>query len=342
MVIETLAKEEGRAVYCVNGRAEEYQGARTALSAARGVVLDLSALATISLLEEDFDLSRMVAKCIVSEGSLECLRQLGKSVAEDERVKGYMGLEGERLIMQAVSPERERARAARATEFVSRIESLCEVVGGRSLARIDPKRRDVMMNVLGTETAESVAIAREHSCPLWTDDYVAGLLITREFSLHRVWTQAVCFWLRDAKSMSSDECDVVSARLCGFNYQFTALSPSTILVACRLANWDPDKQPLRGVLDRFGEQVAGNDILLFTASLMPSLWREAPFDLADHVTIRLLDELSHGSKGLAVIRTILKRLDDLFGLNVLGAQRAKTVIEAWLRTGTKGGLIIES
>jgi hypothetical protein len=199
-----------------------------------------------------------------------------------------------------------------------------------------------MMRVLGAETAESVAIAKEYGCPLWTDDYVAGILITREFSLQRVWTQAVCLWLKDAESMSNDECDVVSASLCGFNYQFTTLSPSTILVACRLSNWDPDKQPLLGVLDRFGEQVAGNDMLLFTAGLFPSLWREAPLDLASRVTIRICDKLSQSSRGLAVMRTVLKRLDDLFGLDVVGAQRAKTVIEAWLRTTTKGERIIES
>jgi TPR-GreAB-C-PIN type conflict system protein len=341
MVMESLARDERHAVFCVDGRAEEYQRARIVLSAARAVVLDLSALATISLLEADFDLSRMAARCIVSEGSLECLRQLGESVAEDERVSGYMGLEGERLIMQELNPEREDARAARATEFVSRIEFLCEIVGGRALAGIDPKRRDVMIRVLGAETAESAAIAKEYGCPMWTDDYVTGILITREFSLQRVWTQAVCLWLRDAESMSNDECDAASARLCGFNYQFTALSPSTILVACRLSNWDPDKQPLLGVLDRFGEQVAGNDMLVFTAGLFPSLWREAPLDSASGVTIRILAKLSQSSRGLVVILNILKRLDDLFGLNVVGAQRAKTVIEAWLRT-TKGGRIIES
>jgi hypothetical protein len=142
--------------------------------------------------------------------------------------------------------------------------------------------------------------------------------------------------------MSNYECDVVSARLCGFNYQFTSLSPNTIVVACHLSGWNSNKQPLLGVLDRFGEQVRGNDMLVFTAGLLPSLWREAPFDLASQVTIRILDRLSQSSKGLAVVRTILKRLEDLFGLNVIGAQRAKTVIEAWLRTATMGGRIIES
>lgn len=142
--------------------------------------------------------------------------------------------------------------------------------------------------------------------------------------------------------MSADECDIITARLCGFNYRFTSISWRVVIVACGLCDWNPDKQPLRGVLDRYEEHAREQDMLLFTVGLIPALWRDAP--LADHasrVTIRVLDKLSHAEKGLTIIRSILQRLDALFGLNVIGARNARTVMEAWLATAKRGGGIIE-
>jgi tetratricopeptide (TPR) repeat protein len=340
-VIVSLVQSEKHVIHCVDGRPEEFQHAYAAIGTAPEVVLDLTALSTIGLLGDDFDLSQIAATCIVSEGSLESLKRLGKSVTEDERVQGYMRFDGGRLVIQEVNPDIERNRAARAIEFASMIESACKIVGGRSLARVEPEARQVMTRVLGVATAESVAIAKERNCPLWTDDYATGVLITSEFSLRRVWTQAVCFWLRNAESMSGDECDVISARLCEFNYYFTSISPQVILVACRLCGWESDKQPLRGVLDRFGEHRVRQDLLLLTASVLPSIWRDAPLaDNASRVTIRILDKLSLSSGGLSVIKAVLRQLDNLFGVNVIGAQEAKMVIEAWLRTAGKGGIIV--
>jgi tetratricopeptide (TPR) repeat protein len=339
-VVGTLARSEMLVIHCVDGRPEEFQHAYSALGTTSEIVLDLAALSTIDLLGPDFDLSRIAATCIVSEGSLESLKKLGSSLAEDGRLQGYMRSEGDRLVIQEINPEIERERAARAVTFASRIEASCEIVGGRSLARLDSEARGVLKRVLGVETAESLAIAKERNCPLWTDDYVTGVLAISEFSLRRVWAQVVCFWLRDAKSMSGEECDAVSARLCGFNYRFTSISPSTILVACGMCEWNPDVQPLRGVLDRFGEHRVKQDLLVITASVLPSIWRDAPIvESASRVTIRMLDKLSQDSEGISVIQTVLRQLDNLFGINVIRAQEARTVFEAWLRTAAKGGII---
>lgn len=341
-LVESFARDERNAVHCVDGRAEEFQRANGVMGSAREVVLDLTALSTLSLLGGDFDLSRMPAKCIVSEGSLEVVRKLGKSLVEDERVRGVMGFNGERVGMVEINPQTERERAARAMEFVAQIEELCDVVGGRSLARTAPGERKKLIQILGVETAESISIAQERNCPLWTDDYATGILVRDMFPVQRVWTQAVCFWLRDAGIISSEGCDVVTARLCAFNYRFTSVSARTIIVACGLCDWDPEKQPLRGTLDRFEEHGGWQDILVLTASLITSLWREAPlYDSAARVTLRVLDKLSHSTRGLQIIQTILSNLDTIFGLNVIGAKDAKAVIEAWLLATAKGGRIID-
>lgn len=343
-VVTALALNEREAVHCVDGTAEEFQRASAALGPARAVVLDITALSTLGLLGSELDLSRMAAKCIVSEGTLESLKKLGKSVVDDERVHGYLryDLERERLTMQEVDPEIERERSTRAQAFATKIESICEVIGGRALAQMDSDIRRKLVRIFGPATAESMAIAKERSCPLWTDDYVAGVLVEKELSVQRIWTQPVCFWLRDAAGMSDNECDVVTARLCGFNYRFTSISWRVVIAACRLCDWDPDRQPLRGVLDRFEEQAKEQDMLLFGAGLIPALWREAPIiDYGSRVTIRVLEKLSHTSRGLAIVRAILRQLDTLFGVNVVGAQNAKLVMEAWLVAAKGGGSIIK-
>lgn len=339
-VVRLLALNERDAVHCVDGRAEEFQQVDSVLGHAREIVLDIAALSTVDLLGNDFDLSRIAAKCIVSEGTLGSLKKLGKSVVDGEGVQGYLryDVERERLIMQEIDPEVERERAAKAMEFATRIESLCEVVGGRPLVHMDAEKRKMLINIFGRATAESIAISQERSCPLWTDDYVTGVLVHNELSLQRLWTQPVCFWLRDAGSMSDDECDVVTARLCWFNYRFTSMRWKTVIVACGLCEWDPDKQPLRGVLDRFEEHAKEQDMLVFTAGLIPALWRAPLVDYSSRVTIRVLEKLSRTRRGLAVIRAILQQLDALFGVDVIGAQNARIVIEAWL---SGGGSIIE-
>ncbi len=202
-VLEYLAFSQRHAVHCVDGRAEEFKRANFVIGSARAVVLDLTALSTIKILARDFDLSKMTVRCIVSEGTLERLRQRGKSLVEDPRVSLFMNYDGEhdRLIVQEIDPAAERERAAQATEYADKIESLCEVVGGRSLARIEPMTRDTLVRVFGSATAESIAIAMDRNSPLWSDDYATGIYIRSELSLQRVWTQTVCFWLRDAGVM---------------------------------------------------------------------------------------------------------------------------------------------
>lgn len=80
---------------------------------------------------------------------------------------------------------------------------------------------------------------------------------------------------------------------------------------------------------------------MIAASSIPTIWREKPLvDYATRVTIRMLDKMSHNSGGIDNIRTLSRNIDRIFGLNVVDAQRAKMVIEAWLRTGPGGGGII--
>jgi hypothetical protein len=342
-VVAFLALTEREEVHCVDGTAKDFQRVKSVLGPAREVTLDITALSTIGLLGNDFDLSRMAAKCIVSEGTLESLKRLGKSSADYERVQGYLRYDEERdrLAMQEIDPEVEREKATRAMEFAFKIESLCEVVGGRPLARMDPEKRKMLVEIFGSETAESIAIAKERGCPLWTDDYVTSVLVEGELSLQRIWTQSVCFWLRDAASMSAEECDIVTARLCGFNYRFTSITWRVIIVACGLCNWSTDKQPLRGVLDRFEEHAREQDMRVFTAGLIPALWREATsIDYASRVTFRVFDKLSLTREGRSTIRAISQHLDALFGVNVIGAKNARLVIEAWLESDKRGGNII--
>lgn len=340
-VVEALARDGRRTVHCVAGTSQELQRARAVLGNAREIVLDLTSLCTISLI--DLDLSWMAAKCIVSEGSLESLRRLAKSRLEDERVKGYLGLNGDRLTIRDIDPDVERERTHKASEFVERIASLCEVVGGRALARMDTESRKKLLGIFGEETAESIAIAQERGCPLWTDDYATGVVAQSEFSIARAWTQAVCFWLRDAEIITSEELDILTARLCEFNYKFTSISSRTIVTACRLSEWNPDRQPLSGVLDRLGELGMDQDILPMTSSLIPLLWREAPLrDSAVPVTLRILDKLGPNRRGREAIGVIWEKLDTLFGVNVIGAEEARRVIGAWLHASRRGGRIIES
>lgn len=339
-VLESLARSDKLVVQCVDGTGEEFQRVSGVLGSARSLVLDASALGTIGLLGKDFDLSRLAAKCIVSEGTLESLKRLGKALSDHEGMRGFLGYDGERLVMREIDPEFEKERASRAREFAEFIESHCEIVGGSPLARIEFKDRQKMVRVFRSETAESIAIAKESGCPLWADDYVTGVLAQSELLVPRVWTQAVCFWLRDAGSMSSEECNVVTARLCSFNYRFTSISVQTIVTACGLSDWDPDKQPLLGVLERLGEHEREQDMLMLAAGLLPAAWREAPLlDSASRVTIRVLEKVSTTRRGLAIIHAIHGRLDELFGVNVLGADDARRVVEAWLSAATRGRII---
>jgi tetratricopeptide (TPR) repeat protein len=340
LVVEYLARDPQRTIYCVDGTAEEFERAGRAIRSARSMVLDLTALSTIGLLNSDLDLSRVPVKCIVSEGTVEKLRVLGRSVLEDPRVQGYMSTHEDRVIMEEISPELEKERAARSTEFALKIESTCEVVGGSVLARLEPETREAFRRVFGPETAESMMIAKERECPLWTDDYVTGFVTERELSTQRVWTQSVIFWLRDMGILSDEECEVIAARLCGFNYVFTSTSQNTIIVACGLCEWNPDRQPLQGVLDRFEDQARRHDMLRAVAGLLPALWRKAPLpDYAARVMLRMLEKLARSRRGITTIVSLRQRLDVIFGLNVIGAEEARTVIEAWL--GSKGGNIIE-
>ncbi len=334
VVMRAFALDERRSIYCFEGRAEDFDEAKTLLGSAREVVLDLVALSTVSLLNGDFDLSRLPVRCIVSAGTLEVLRKQGRSDLFD-RTHGYILFdEGrDRVVLHELDLEAERRQADQARKFADKVEATCEIVSGRPLARISPETRKMLLRIFGSETAESIAVAKERNCLFWTDDFVTSVVVEKELSLQRTWTQSTCLWLRAVRILTDRECDVITSRLCGFGYHFTAISVSTIIVACELCEWDPNKQPLLGVLSRVKDFGRGQDLLFAAANLLPTVWREAPLDdFAARVTIRVLEILSHSSRGISVIIKVLRRIDTIFGVNVIGATKAREVIEAWLNT----------
>jgi hypothetical protein len=235
---------------CCVGTLEERQRAMQTISGTQAVVVCATALMT-AFLSETWSLLDLQTKVLVSPGTLDLLR------ANSGRVGAILGptnaLRG--------GPRWSRTAfefASKLGDFLDVLDSRATVVGAEPLARLPPARRELLTKYFGDDCAESIAIAADAGCPLWTDDFAAGVFAEGEFRVARVWTQTIASHFvrqRFEPALSN----TLTASLLGWQYAFTFSDRSAWRAAGTLAAWNAGVAPSRcsGLAVRIGDGRTG-------------------------------------------------------------------------------------
>lgn len=331
-----LATGEDTKVRCCNGSPGEIGSALLTLTSQNVVVIDLTAIATLFLLEQTQVLSSIPGRFVVSSGTVNELKKMVVEILLPGAETGYAGKneDGYYMVSESASGRSEKAEALR--ELIKTLEVNCRVTSGLDLAAIEPEKRQLMLRLFGQDGAESIALAAKPGYVLWTDDHVAGAYATSELAVKRVWTQVVLKWMANTGSVGEKDFYTCAAKLFGWEYEFTSMSSHSLISSGELADWNPNRWPFSRCLALLrSENVDLGALINIAGRFLAELYTYCPLPhLRECVWITILDTLSSRSCGLSAIQNLGALVPRLFGLNVLGAAEAKSVFDAWLKAHT--------
>ncbi|HXJ92483.1 MAG TPA: hypothetical protein VMT20_06330 [Terriglobia bacterium] len=332
MIRMALADEIG--IRCCIGSAEERAEAISALKNSEAIVLDLTAVATLSLLGAVDALEQFPTPILISELTLAELRNSLSTASSDDGEAGFVGKEGSRYVLEQLAPEAQQERHQFLKSITERITARCTVVGCPELAAVESERREFLVKALGEHGAQSIVLATSPRRVLWTDDFVLSLVAKQEFGVRRIWTQVALQERAEVGAISPERFFEATARLIGCRYYFTSPSPQALTRAGSLADWDPVRRPLKQALDIFSDTgIVTRDILALAVPFILQCTREIALpEVRNAVIVTILEGLAARGEGLVPINALIVGLRAAFGLDVVRSRDIEDVIRAWIAT----------
>jgi len=323
--------DESVPVRCCTGRAEERTAAMLALRNASGIVLDLTAISTLAILDALDCLQQFQMRFLVSEQALSEIRWLAEEHATEGSRTG-LGRQGYRYVISEMTPGAVRAQRELLDSIVTKVKSQCMVVGCPELAAVPTDKREFLTKVAGEHGAQSIILASAVGNVLWTDDFAIAALAAHEFGVRRVWTQVALQERTEAGAIRPELLIEATAKLLGWRYYFTSTGVPALARAGAIAEWNPDRWPLKGGLEVFSDRgITTKDVVSLAISFILQYTGEVALpEVRDVVTVRILERLSSRGEGLMPVGMLLRALPAAFGLNVLRATELVRVASAWL------------
>ena len=176
-----IAQEQGQELKCNLGTPQERDQALRALQTAKGVIVDITALATLRLLGLTKVLSSQKYRFITSQATRITLREMLINAKLLSSRGGTVAYERGRHVMYEHTEE-SRAQANREDEgFINFVESVTEPRNGAALAAVEASKRELLENLFGQYGAEALVLASDPDHVLWTDDLIQAHVAAQEF-----------------------------------------------------------------------------------------------------------------------------------------------------------------
>jgi hypothetical protein len=315
---------------------EQIQAAQ-ALQAARGLVVDLTALATLRLLGLTKILSSEKFKFIVSQRTRITIREKLVESRMFSAPGGTLFYEGGKHSMYEESAEVKRERSEEEERFVREVEKFTEIKSGFGLAAIQPSRRETLEQLFGSYGAESIVIASDPEYVLWTDDAIQAQCAAQEFGVRRVWTQVVLQTLADLGLISPDEYCEASARLIGMEFVVTLFDASILLSGFRLAEWSAERSPIVQFIEVFADPAADlKQLFILLVGFVTKAFREPISEETKcRATQALLDAMAGRDGAIEGLKSVRGLSQRIFGVNALGQTQFDNCFDLWLAHRTK-------
>jgi tetratricopeptide (TPR) repeat protein len=315
----SLAARPDAIIKCCLGSEEELEAALAAYNRANSIVLDLTAIATLCLLGSLDLLKSWARRFIVSQATIQELRQFQPGPNPALAAANGSGPE------IATSDLELRGLA-------DLIASTCTVADGAVLSALSANQRAELIGHFGRHGAESIMLASVPGHVLWTDDRVIANVARHEFGVRRIWTQSAFMARVQAGSLDPAQLATAGTKLAGWGYTFTTPSLETLLRAGAVAKWNPDQFPLRQALDQFAtDSVRMPDAVILAAELIVNIYGAADLrSTRTPVIARLLDRLAARRGGREAIEALPRSLPIRFGLDLIGARELTNAIRGWM------------
>ena len=330
-----LASRMDVPIRCCHGSVEEREQAAKALRSCNTLVLDMSAIASLFLLDRLDILENWSIDLVVSTSTVNELRQMIANEAQvHSKQSGRLVKTETGHAFEESTAEQKKAGIEKLRHLVEVLEANCKVEPCEALAAMEPEKRETIIKCFGRYGAEAVLLAAVPGGVLWTDDLAQAGIARSEHGVSRVWTQFVIGARAESGMVNPETFLNASAQLIGYRYSFTISNPQIVRQAGVIAEWKVDSWPLSQALSVFAEEsVDLEQILPLAAGFLTLLYQESFLSTTKtNITVKILENIAKKKGGIQGIRDIRKSLPNIFGLNVVGLMDATETVDAWLKS----------
>jgi hypothetical protein len=306
-----MARTDGIAIRCCSDGLSDFEAAIGHAAAAASIVLDLSAIATLWLLDLDDQLASWPTPLIVSPDTLIELRQFRDS--QQRKPGGWIVPANNDFGIQFVEASEETRQKSRlaSEQLLGRVTAAAKSLDCWEVANVPQEKRDQLIEFCGLHGLESMVLATRTGCVLWTDDAAIAEVGRQEFGVRRVWTQAMLARLASEGLMGPESYHTASAKLIGFDYGSTRFDAATLRQAAVVADWNPNARPLKQALQAVVRLDDRNAVLLVAAEFLHAIFSQLIAQPShSEVAMALLDLIENDSRTeirVVALRTMMRQ-----------------------------------
>jgi hypothetical protein len=327
-----LASEDEQPVRTSFGNDDERKASLEALKESKMLVLDLSAFATIRLLELDFILTSSRFRFQMTANSWQELRESLRELKTDTPSIAVGYKDGQQVMLEETVEFKEK-RAAANRAFLETVEKCCEVVPVQEVASLAPDKRDQFEQMFGQYGVETMLAAARPDALLWSDDLVQSQIAFTEFGTRKVWTQMLVTFLAEQNVISAEQRDTATAKLIGMEYRVTFFDAPSFVEAVHLTGATPWEQPLKTFIRELSAPEADLRILFpIIEECIVRIYRESLLpENRCRVTTALLDAMWKNPAARRSILNLRAKSARMFLLNPVGESQFNGCFDQWLK-----------
>jgi tetratricopeptide (TPR) repeat protein len=327
-----LAAEEEQTVKCSIGSSEERDDALQSLGTAKELVVDMSALATIRLLGLEQILSSANLHFTLSERTWVTLQERLSHSKLFATPSGTLSFKNGKHVMYQETVADKEQRNREDEEFIRLVEKTCKIKGGPALAALQPEKREALEKFFGSYGAETMVLASNPDCVLWTDDLIQAQTAAQEFGSRRVWTQIVMGALADLGLLTPEQYAEATARLLGMEFVATQFDSLSLIAAFRLASWSASNRPVAQALKTFANPGADlRGLFRIYVEFTVRLYREPVTpETRCATTETFLGVLSQRLDAMPLLTGLRRSSSAVFGINAVGKTQFDRCFDSWM------------
>lgn len=327
-----LANNQRIGIRCCTGTLEERQGAIKVIREAKSVAVDLTALLTLGSMDRLSLLQHSFEEILVAQSTIDILTQ---EIAQKNGIgsKGFMTVwkEGTQYFRQEVTAEDIQKQITFLQKIKSWVAEHAMVAPIAEILKLPTEQREELYETIGASFVDTMMIAKEHSCPLYSDDHGTRAIAQNDFSVSGFWTQTLAIVAFEKNLIVTDDLEKVNVSLCELGYRHTTISGATLLYAAKSTGWSNT-----GVLTTVLAFITGSNIELQSAmgvvvEFFYQLWKEPSLsDLQrEALVFGVLDALAQQEDRIKIIRLAGVLLPLRFRLTPIAGNHLLRLITAW-------------
>jgi hypothetical protein len=324
-----LANHDDWFIRCVECSPQQYSEAAIAGFDTNKVVLDLSAIVTISQLNAWDQLDRHW-EYFVSRATSDRINEWLRLTETGSQPTAYSYFSDDgKMILQDVTQEQLQKEHDGIQTIVTEVGNLTALKTSMELANLDPKRRKLYIQFCGLDAIDSISIAKEENALYWTDDLFLGVIAEADFGLKRIWTQLVFKVLENSKQIDSAIFSEITAKLAAWNYVATVFNPQDVIAAGNICDWDVSQWPFKQSIRLIGETgLSLIDMAKLTIDVFRLLRQSSCVELKQTTVVQaILNSLGNAN----TVMWLLRHLDQFFPIDFPTAKFLKFELSYWLR-----------